>query len=174
MRTEDFPFSHLTTDRMSHQPTNWVKVWGRSWLVAPSKIPSFNTFKREDIYFAYLFSIFASGEWTFFIILSTPTPQGKCSISGFFHTRWLLTPSPHQRSGGQPPGVPKPTQRFGEPTQLTCKPAWNTSVTLLSLGRRGKTGRLSLSQEPLDNFLNFLMTNQFLCLFLAVHAYLSI
>ena len=32
MRTEDFPFSHLTTDRMSHQPTNWVKVWGRSWL----------------------------------------------------------------------------------------------------------------------------------------------
>ena len=173
MRTEDFPFSHLTTDRMSHQPTNWVKVWGRSWLVAPSKIPSFNTFKWEDSYFAY-FSIFASGKWFFYHLVYTHTRRKVLDLRMFFHTRWLLTPSPHQRSGGQPPGVPKPTQRFGEPTQLTCKPAWNTSVTLLSLGRRGKTGRLSLSQEPLDNFLNFMMTNQFLCLFLAVHAYLSI
>ena len=87
----------LTTDRMSHQPTNWVKVWGRSWLVAPSKIPSFNTFKREDIYFAYLFSIFASGEWTFFLSSCLHPHHKESARSQVFFTPGDFLLHPHIR-----------------------------------------------------------------------------
>ena len=93
MRTEDFPFSHLTTDRMSHQPTNWVKVWGRSWL--HPKFPHLTHLNERTVTLLISPSLLLGND--FFTILSTPTPEGKCSISGCFFTPGDFLLHPHIR-----------------------------------------------------------------------------
>ena len=167
-------FCLLTTDRMSHQPTNWVKVWGRSWLVAPSKIPSLNTFKWEYIYLAY-FSIFASGKW-FFTILSTPTREWKSSISECFFTPgdFLLHPHIRDREGSRQE-IRNPPRDLVNTHNKHASPHEILVSRLSAKGGEAKQGGCHFLSSHLTTLqLCFLMTNHFLCLFLAVHACLSI
>ena len=169
-------FCLLTTDRMSHQPTNWVKVWGRSWLVAPSKIPSLNTFKWEDIYFDYLFSIFASGKWILLPSCLPPHLKESARSQGVFFTPgdFLLHPHIRDLEGGRRE-IRNPPRDLVNTHNKHASPHEILVSRLSAKGGEAKQGGCHFLSSHLTTLqLCFLMTNHFLCLFLAVHACLSI
>ena len=112
-----------------------------------------------------------------FTVLSTPTPEGKCSISGcFFFTPgdFLLHPHIRDLEGGRRE-IRNPPRDLVNTHNKHASPHEILVSRLSAKGGEAKQGGCHFLSSHLTTLqVCFLMTNHFPCLFLAVHACLSI